>query len=1002
MGQIAPPLQKSTNHISFGAVTRITLPDQDMTMSSVTRAAAALLLAAPLFAQQPGGPAEPATKSAKAVKAPMPAAEWNKIEVLGASALSPDGKWVAYDLRRDAGGGELHWKALSSDADHVVRNASGEIFASNSRWLVYTIAPDTAGGRGGRVAGAATGAGRGAGAAGGAAGSKSKVGIVDLASGATSTLEEVTLYSFSKDGSHIALRRASTPGRRGADLVIRNLAQGSDVTLGNVAEFAWSDEGATLAMTIDVDGKTGNGVQLLNATTGAIMSLDASDQHYINLQWRPRSDDLVAMRSRIDTTFADTAFDVIAWRSAASARSTKTTYDFTKDAAFPAGMRVASYRRPQWSDDGATLFFGIAPRDARPVPAERGAPVAARVEVWHWKDLREYHQQNRQSAQDRQKTHLVAWRLNQPAIVRLADDSMETVQLADNQKTAITSDEAPYFNDVLSGRQYRDVYTVDIATGKRAKVITKTPFAPTLSPDGRYVLYSQAGEWHTYDMSSGARSNLTGKVKSAFVDMEDDHPVADRRPYGVAGWTTGAQSVLLYDRFDVWQVKPDGSDPIRLTRGKEDATVYRVVAESRRGGGGRGAGGFGGPVTPLDPEDRWIDPSRPITLSATGEYTRKSGYARLTIGQPAQRTLWADKSITRLEKARDADVYSYVTQTYEESPNLFVGSSAFTDAKQVSHTNAMLGQYAWGKQVLMDYTTKRGETLQMMLTYPADYEPGKKYPMVVYYYEKLSQGFHDFVVPGEKSAYNTSVFSQNGYFVLRPDILFHAREPGYSGLDCVTAAVKTALATGMIDEKKVGNMGHSWGGYQSAFYAVHGKGMFAATIAGAPLTDLISMYGYTSYNTGSAETGHFETGQERMQVPLWDDPQSYIRNSTVFAVDSLQTPLLLEEGDADGNVNYWQGMELYNFGRRLGKQVIFLVYNGENHNVARPESQLDYHTRQLEWFNHYLKGEAAPDWMTKGESFLTRQKMLAPSGPPASTTPQAPVTAGTITGAYAP
>jgi dipeptidyl aminopeptidase/acylaminoacyl peptidase len=188
----------------------------------------------------------------------------------------------------------------------------------------------------------------------------------------------------------------------------------------------------------------------------------------------------------------------------------------------------------------------------------------------------------------------------------------------------------------------------------------------------------------------------------------------------------------------------------------------------------------------------------------------------------------------------------------------------------------------------------------------------------------------------------------------------------------------------MIDPKRVGNMGHSWGGYQSAFYAVHNPGLFAATIAGAPLTNLISMYGYTSGNTGSPETGHFETGQERMQVSLWEDPQSYIRNSTVFAVDSLRTPLLLEEGDIDGNVNHFQSEELYNFGRRLGKNVVYLVYEDENHGVARPESQMDYHTRQLEWFGHYLKGETAADWITSGETYAQRQKILRDATAPAA------------------
>jgi dipeptidyl aminopeptidase/acylaminoacyl peptidase len=171
-------------------------------------------------------------------------------------------------------------------------------------------------------------------------------------------------------------------------------------------------------------------------------------------------------------------------------------------------------------------------------------------------------------------------------------------------------------------------------------------------------------------------------------------------------------------------------------------------------------------------------------------------------------------------------------------------------------------------------------------------------------------------------------------------------------------------------------MGHSWGGYQSAFYAVHNHNTFAATIAGAPLTDLISFYGYTSGNSGLGETGHFETGQERMQVSLWEDPQAYIRNSTVFAIDSLKTPLLLEEGSADGNVNPFQSQEVYNFGRRLGKNIVYLVYEDENHNVARPESQVDYTRRQLEWFGHYLKGEPAASWITEGETYAARQRIL--------------------------
>jgi dipeptidyl aminopeptidase/acylaminoacyl peptidase len=932
-------------------------------MSRAGHLSASLLLfvAIPLCAQQPGdvAPAQRATD-----RAVLSAADYGKIENLGNSELSPDGAWVTYDIQRVSGGTALHYRRVASGAEHVVPLAQDGTFTSNSQWLLYTISSDTTRSMRRRATrrrgpGVATSRDSASDAI------HDQVGIVDLRSGATTILSDVQSFAVSEDGEHVALRRYPPKGQKGrsADLVVRDLKAGTELTFGNVREFTWSDDGALLAMSIDVDGRTGNGVQVLTAATGTIRSLDAGDRVYTGLEWREHSHDLAAFRSRADSAFSDTSDVVIAWRGVGTPRFSTRMYDFTTDTAFPAGMRVASYRQPQWSDDGSTLFFGIAPREQKPdatrhaAAADGAAQKPARVEVWHWKDLREYHQQDREAQRDRQRTLLVAWHPEANRVVPLADDSFADVRISENGNAVVVSDETPYVTSIISGRSYRDVSTVDLATGRREKVLTKVAFAPSMSPSGRYLLYTHDGQWWSYDRTTGARANLTGTIHSAFVNMEDDHPVAERRPYGVAGWVTGETSVILQDRFDLWRVNPDGTHAERLTRGLEDSTVYRVQH--------------------LDPDARTIDPRKPVWLSATGEYSKKSGVAQLTLGHPVRRVLWLDKGVSRLARAKKAGVFSYVVESYEESPNLFVASNAFDDATQISHTNAFLSQYAWGKQVLMPYTNAHGDTLQMMLTYPVNYHPGTRYPMVVYYYEKLSQGFHQFVVPTERAVYNTTVFSQNGYFVLRPDIRFRARAPGYSGLDCVTSAVTTALATGMIDPRRVGNMGHSWGGYQSAFYAVHGHGMFAATIAGAPLTDLISMYGYTSFNTGRAETGHFETGQERMQVPLWQDPEAYIRNSTVFAVDSLETPLLLEEGDADGNVNYWQSMELYNFGRRLGKHVILLLYNGENHNVARPESQRDYHTRQLQWFAHYLKGEPAADWITNGESYLARQKIEA-------------------------
>lgn len=903
-------------------------------------------------------------------------ADLAKWETLGAGALSPDGKFVAYDFRRGDGTTELRYRAVSGGEEHSVRLASGPQFSNDSHWLFFTIAPDTAGrGRGGAGRG-----GRGAGNAGAATTppARNKVGAVDLRTGAQKVFDDVQSFTLSDDGKHVALRRYGTAGRRGADVIVRDLDAGTELTFGNVAEQVWSEKRALLAMAIDAQGGNGNGVQVLDAATGTLRSLDASTNVYSGLAWRNEDDDLAAMRSRPDSAFADTAYTVLAWRDVSDGKPAAASVDLTADFDPAHPMRIAPYRTPQWSEDGKTIFFGIAPREPRVTPTPGDLPPA-RVQVWHAKDVRQFHQQQVNATQDRQRTTLVAWHPGATTVARLSTDPYENVQVAPGGTAVVALDQAPYAPEYMSGRTVEDVYLVDPATGKRNKVLTKSPFGITVSPSASVAIYQQGGQWWSLDVAKNTRVNLTGKLGTSFVNMEDDHPVPERRAYGAAGFTSDEKAVILYDRFDLWRVNVDGSNPVRLTRGREDSTVYRCATEGGFGGRGGGRGAAGGAPAPcsLDGESRTIDLSKPLILTATGEFNKKSGYATVSVGSPVRRLLWEDRQVSGLRKAKEADVFLLQKQSYTESPNYFVAGPSLADARAVSNTNAFQSDYAWGKQVLMDYTNRRGDKLQMMLTYPANYEPGKKYPMVVYYYEKLSQGFHQYVAPSERSAYSTQNFSQNGYFVLRPDIVFQPRNPGYSGLDCVESAVRTALAkVSDIDAKHVGNMGHSWGGYQSAFYAVHNHNTFAATIAGAPLTDLISFYGYTSGNSGLGETGHFETGQERMQVSLWEDPQAYIRNSTVFAIDSLKTPLLLEEGSADGNVNPFQSQEVYNFGRRLGKNIVYLVYEDENHNVARPESQVDYTRRQLEWFGHYLKGEPAAAWITEGETYAARQRIL--------------------------
>ena len=362
-------------------------------------------------------------------------------------------------------------------------------------------------------------------------------------------------------------------------------------------------------------------------------------------------------------------------------------------------------------------------------------------------------------------------------------------------------------------------------------------------------------------------------------------------------------------------------------------------------------------------------------VSLFGTTTKKSGYARLSAdGGPATRLIFLDKSVTALAKAEKADVYSYRVADADDSPDLFVGGADLTSAKQVTSSNAFLSKYAWTHAELVDYVVTRGKQkipLQGILQYPANYEPGKKYPMVVYLYEKLSDGLHNFQNPSERDYYNGTSLTQNGYFYFQPDIVFAPREPGVSVAECVTAAVNKVVSMGAVDGTKIGVMGHSWGGFDAMYLSTHTK-LFAAAVSGAGISDLISNYGNHHWSSGIAETDHIETGQQRMVVPLYDDLQAYIRNSAVFGISTMTTPLLLEAGDSDGTVFWHQSVELYNIARRAKKNVVMLVYNGEDHGLRQKKNQIDYHRRIRAWFDYYLKGAPAEPWITEGVSALAR------------------------------
>ena len=314
------------------------------------------------------------------------------------------------------------------------------------------------------------------------------------------------------------------------------------------------------------------------------------------------------------------------------------------------------------------------------------------------------------------------------------------------------------------------------------------------------------------------------------------------------------------------------------------------------------------------------------------------------------------------------------------APDVFVASGALTDARQMSATNEFQRDYAWGKAELIDFTSTIGRPLQGILYYPANWDKSKKYPMIVYTYEMLSQGLHRYIVPRENDYYNANVFTQSGYFVLMPDIVFRPRQPGVDAQTSVDGAIRAVIARGLVDPANIGHCGHSQGGYEAYFLATHSS-LIKTAVAGAGITTMYSFAGQMHWSS-APEFDHWETGQFRMEVAPWEDMAAMSRNNPIEKVHEMKAQsILMEIGGEDPTVDMRQGVEFWNYARRAGKQAVMLLYPGEGHGLGKRENAIDYRNRILQWFGHYLKGEPAPAWITNGQTWLERKAVLDANKP---------------------
>jgi dipeptidyl aminopeptidase/acylaminoacyl peptidase len=927
-------------------------------------------------------------------------------------AFSADSKWIAYQVDPASGG----------------RGGRGGRAGVGAGTGAAPAAADAAG------AGQApsSGSGQGAPAGRGGAAVPPQPRRVELRSLATSAVahswQDIASFTFSPTSTHLLLRRrpptpanaaggrgdatgaaapaggggaqgggaagagagAEAAGPRGVDVTLHNLTTGRDQFLGSVGDSAFNKAGDLLAYTVDAPVKDSNGLFVLDLAAGRVNALDNDAKNYNRLTWSEDGSGLAVLKGLTPDKMRERENLLIVFPKVQAALGdappAPVTLDPAKTAGFPKGWVVSDRATLSWSDDTQRVFFGM--KEQVPLPdttARRGTDEVADVDVWNAADERIQSVQMIRADADRNLTFREAFDVSAAGFVKLADETMRDVDLAQDGRWAVGRDTRGYISDYK--RPAADFYRVNTKTGERTLMFKGQLLGSGvlgISPDGHIFLYWKDNKFQAYDLDAGSSRTLGGAAGPSFVDMEYDHP-GPKPSSGIAGYSTDGKGVIVHQRYDLWLMPLDGSAPRNLTSGMgaKNETRFRYVRTEppdQPGGGGPGGpgGGGGGGGRGGGPRGT-IDLAKPVTLSAYGEYTKKAGFYELANGQ-LKEIVYEDASFSNPTRAAKAEKFLFTRQTFVEFPDLRVSGPNFKDAKKITDANPQQAEYQWGHRILFDFKNKDGVRLQGILALPDDYKPGEKRPMLVNFYEDNSQNLNRYSAPSYLSGMGSSPIQavSEGYLTMLPDIHYRTGASHSDMLECVEAATRKVIEMGYVDPRRIGINGHSYGGEGAAFIGTRSR-LFAAVGVGAGVTDLFFDFNVNwgwSYQVtgGSGANGndYYLYGQGREAVAPWDNPEMYNFESALMHVREVTAPILIMHGTADPTVGFINGLAFYNALRYNNKNATLLAYPGEGHGLRGLANRKDLTIRFFQFFDHYLKDVPAPKWLTDGIPYLQK------------------------------
>ncbi|NCD72165.1 alpha/beta hydrolase family protein [Mucilaginibacter agri] len=916
----------------------------------------------------------------QASKKPIDHSVYDGWQSVANERISNDGKWITYVVKPQQGDASLVITDAKNNKPFHVQRADTVRFTGDSKYAIFLIRPFYKDIRQAKI-------------------KKKKpedmpkdtLGYVALGNTAVTKVPSVRSFKIAESAPVVAYlapadtvkkpaagdtsKKAvattiATPTREGANLTILQLLNGKQRTFKYVTEYQLSKNGKLLAF----------------AVTAPRKSKDVKSALYIYDVEKDELKDISNGRG----TYKNIAFDETGKQLAFTAEKNPEKaqvkpyklyyYTSGKDSAqviaaagtegMPAKWAVSGDGRVYFSKSGGKLFFGTAPI---PKPADTTIVdfEVAKVDIWNYKDDYLQPQQLKNLQRELRRNYLaVIAPAESNKLIQLADKGIQDVAVAANNDAHYvlgTTDTGTRIQSQWEGGGRSVAWLIDTKTGQRKQISERSKGRYQISPAGNYVVWFDPKEqnWFSYSVAIGKKTNLTATTGTKMGEEDNDVP-DDPNAYGLAGWTTGDKSVLIYDRYDIWSIDPATGTATNFTNGagRKSKLIFRMGMAVERG--------FNAAASE---DEKAIPVNKPFWMLVQNEETKQWGFYKKTIGTTAEpvKVVMAPYAYSPLQKAKNSDVFIYTKQSYVQSPNLYT-SADLKKETQLSTINPQQAEYNWGTAELVHWTTPKGYHSDGILYKPENFDPNKKYPMLVYFYEKLSDGLYGYMPPSPTpSRLPISYFVSNGYLVFAPDISYTTGHPGASAVEFINSGVEALKKNAWVDGAHIGIQGQSWGGYQVA-YLITQTNMYKAAWAGAPVANMTSAYGGIRWESGVSREFQYEKTQSRIGTDLWSNPQLYIENSPLFQLPKVQTPVVIMSNDADGAVPWYQGIEMFTALRRLGKPVWLLEYNNEAHNLVLRQNRKDITIREAQFFDHYLKGAPMPVWLEKGVPAVDKGK----------------------------